>query len=489
MIDLRYALVTFLISVTLIVHSAIGQGYPTGWIDGTPRFHDESVQLLKLAKFGNKPILAPSTTAAIPDPAYKVGDTKQFYATNAKTNTQYLLTATLSAVSDKAYIFVENGDSVSADNINSLLTSFADTYDKLTKQFGNPPNRFSNDPRIYLLILNIQGASLGNGQRIIGYFSAIDQFSNVELSQMTNKRSNEADLLYIDSISLSSSSIDVRSVVGHEFTHLIQWGEDPEESTWVDEGLAVYAEYFLGFNVKDRIAAYENNQDVSLINWAEAVESYGAAFLFFAYISERFGGPDTVAAIMKDDKQDTVGVEDALAQLGKVVTFNDIFSDWTIANYLDDPNVYGGIYGYSTLDVKLKSSVVETQYPINEKSDMVLPWSARYIEFQRGSNAQLDLTVFNESQGDINSRLIDDTNASNVIISTIISNKAASGNISVAPEQSQVLMVITSQPDPPDSKQNISDYTYSAITTIKGSNISISILGAKITTWGNVKQN
>lgn len=148
MFSLRYAVTVLSLLCLFAVSGSIGQSYSTGWIDGTPRFHDEAVQLLKLVKHGNKPTLAPSATAAIPVPVYNIGDARQFYATNVRTNAQYLLNATLSAVSDKAYIFVENGNSVPADKINSLLTSFGDSYDKLTKQFGNPPQRFSDDPRI-----------------------------------------------------------------------------------------------------------------------------------------------------------------------------------------------------------------------------------------------------------------------------------------------------------------------------------------------------
>ena len=77
------------------------------------------------------------------------------------------------------------------------------------------------------------------------------------------------------------------------------------------------------------------------------------------------------------------GIERALSGLGKSVSFQNIFSDWVVANYLDDPQLDGGIYGYKTLDVNLKPSEVVNRYPIARKTSKVKPWTARYTEFRK----------------------------------------------------------------------------------------------------------
>jgi hypothetical protein len=487
MVALRYSMIIFLALSISFVPNAISQSYSSSWIDGTPSLYDEAQNLLKMTGVSNKPILAPPLVVVENKPVYDVGEAKKFFAINMQNNRQYSLNSSLYAVNDKAYVFVEDGNNVPLDKINNLLASFDGIYGSLTKQFGQPPNNINNDPRVYLLIMNIAGGALPNGVRILGYFSPIDQFRNADIAKLTNKRSNELNMLYIDSISLTSNRIDIKSVVAHELTHLIQWGKDPEESMWVDEGLAVYAESFLGYNVSDRISAFEKNPDISLRDWNNTVEDYGAAYLFFAYISERFGGVDTVAAIMKDNKQDTVGIERALAQLGKSITFTDIFSDWVIANYLDDPKIYDGKYGYSTLDIKLNPSTVETQYPIIQKAGQVLPWSAKYTELQKGNTNQLKLTVFDDGQNYINACVISKSGEGKVEILPVISVKDKSGNATVPVEGLEVIMVVTSQPDPPDIKQDSAVYTYSA--EIGTASISVTPLGNKITTWGSIKQN
>jgi hypothetical protein len=294
-------------------------------------------------------------------------------------------------------------------------------------------------------------------------------------------------MLYIDSISLKSNQVDMNSIIAHEFAHLLQWGRDPKESIWVDEGLAVYAESLLGYNVKDRISVFAKNPDVSLRIWDNKVENYGFAYLFFAYISERFGGIDIIKEIFKNSDQDIAGIENALAKNGNVVSFNDIFSDWVIANYLDNPKLADGRYGYATLDITLKPSTIETQYPIEQKSGIVLPWSAKYIEFQRDNDKDMLLYFLDKDQKDINARAIVDIDNNNISVFSVVSDNDPLKKSSISKDDLSIIVVVTSQPNPPDIIKNNSSYTYSA--EIKASSISVSTLGNKITTWGSIKKD
>ncbi|HGJ65662.1 TPA: hypothetical protein ENS27_09760 [bacterium] len=459
----------------------------SSWIDGTPILREEAQNILQAIGEIDKPKLAPPIMADIIKPAYTLGDMKSFIATNMQTNRQYTLSATLSASDDRAYIFTEKGVNISEDKIQALLESFDITYNRLTNLFGSIPNKFNNDPRVHLLIMNIAGGSLPDGSRILGYFSPIDQFTNDQLKALTRLRSNETNMLYIDSISLKSNQVDINSIIAHEFAHLLQWGRDPKESIWVDEGLAVYAESLLGYNVKDRISVFAKNPDVSLRIWENKVENYGASYLFFAYISERFGGIDIIKEIFKNSDQDIAGIENALAKNGNNISFNDIFSDWVIANYLDNPRLADGRYGYATLDITLKPSTIETQYPIEQKSGIVLPWSAKYIEFQRDNNKDMTLYFLDKDQKDINARAIVDIDNNNISVFSVVSDNDPLKKSSISNGDLSIIVVVTSQPNPPDIIKNNSSYTYSA--EIKASSISVSTLGNKITTWGSIKKD
>ncbi|MEK7397098.1 MAG: hypothetical protein AAB116_09195 [Candidatus Poribacteria bacterium] len=482
--NIKYILTLFVFLTVILSVGSFNYGYAQGWIDGTPLFHDDAMSILKAVGRNPRPTLAPPANI---NPAFQVGDLKKFYALNIPNNKQYTLDSSCLEVSDKAYIFVEKGTEIAQDRLNSLAESFAKIYDEETKQFGPPPNTVSNDPRVYLLILDIIDGARPNGVMLLGYFSPVDQYRNADIPQWARQKSNEANMLYIDSASLNAKNINIDSVVAHEFSHLIQWARDPEESTWINEGLAVYTENMFGYNVQDRISAFVNNPTVSLRIWGDKVENYGAAYLFLTYISERFGGLATITDIFKNELEDIAGIEGALSNHGIKDSFRDIFTDWVIANYLDDTNLADGRYGYSTVDVHLKSSTVETQYPIVQKSSSELPWSARYIEFNKAEENTLTLTI-SESDNliDINAGLINFNNNGQINVSSVKSLDSQSGSASVPKDNSRAVLVVSSQPNPPDQNRN-SSFLYSA--EAKAVSVAVTTSGRDITTWGKIKKD
>ncbi len=460
--------------------------YAEAWIDGTPYFHEERLLLAQTLGHNNRAMLAPPLNARLVSPAYKIGDERDFYAVNVRNNVQYSLTASLRAVSDRAYIFVENDRLVTSTKIKALLASFDRIYEGITGPFGPPPDSIDGDSRIYLLIMDIAGGAQGNGARVVGYFSPINQYSNEQIPVWINRRSNEVEMFYIDYRALNARADIAESVVAHEFMHLVEWAYDPGESIWVSEGVAVYAEAMLGYEVESRISAFEKKPDTPLLDWTGSIEDYGAAYLFFAYISERLGGVSTIAAIVKHREHDTEGIELALAERGKNISFHRIFSDWVIANYLDDPELSGGIYGYSTLDIHLRPSVVEFQYPIDHKESRVKPWTAQYTEFRKGQNDSLNLTVHDNGGDDIVAQVIEigdgGTNVSN-----FKSSDADSGVASVLQETGKTILVVTSQPDPPNLRKTYSGYNYSA--QVQETIVSVDPAPSRITTWGKIKRD
>ena len=61
----------------------------------------------------------------------------------------------------------------------------------------------------------------------------------------------------------------------------------------------------------------------------------GAAYLFMAYFLQRFGEEMTRAVVSQPDNG-TQGFDSALRKAGLDLTFEDVFADWTIANYVSD---------------------------------------------------------------------------------------------------------------------------------------------------------
>ena len=478
-----------LICVALVMPNIGDRAYADTWRDGTPRFRENAASLAQTFGHNGRMMLAPALADALPPPAYKVDNEREFHATNMRNGSQYQLTASCRAVGDRAYIFVESDVSANSGKINSLLTAFDKIYDTITGHFGPPPDSVDGDPRVYILLLDIIDEEGADGANIIGYFDPVNQYQNGQLprwARWTNQVSNEIEMLYIDYTALDFSPDGAEGVVAHEFTHLVQWARDPEESIWIDEGIAVYVEAMMGYEVKHRVSAFEDEPDTPLLTWLDTLADYGAAYLFFTYISERFDGVATVAAIVKNEDQGTDSIDQSLAVQDKPASFSDIFSDWAVANYLDDPDLPDGIYGYTTADVRLKPSVVEESYPIDSRTLMAQPWIAYYIAFEKENNDALSLTVFSNNGNDIVAQVIE--YGDDIQVSAAKSGGAESGTVRISQESQSAILVITVQPDPPEMIGMITSYAYSA-AVVPDSTAIVSISEMKITTWGTIKRD
>ena len=180
----RYITIFVVLSCMIVaVHNTEGRAYAHAWVDGTPRFRENAVSLAQTLGHSDRAMLAPAIADVLPPPAYDLNDEREFYATNMRNGAQYLSTGSCSAISDKAYIFVENGVEVDLEKIQSLLTGFDGIYDTITGHFGPPPDSVDGDPRVYILLMDIIDDERRDGTRIMGYFDPVNQYQNDQLSQ------------------------------------------------------------------------------------------------------------------------------------------------------------------------------------------------------------------------------------------------------------------------------------------------------------------
>jgi hypothetical protein len=95
-----------------------------------------------------------------------------------------------------------------------------------------------------------------------------------------------------------------------------------------------------------------------LNTWGDAIGDsgahYGAAYLFAAYLLERFG-EDVIRQIVANPRDGFDGILATLRQIGATdkltgqpITIPDLFADWQLANLLNDPQVGDGRFAYPT---------------------------------------------------------------------------------------------------------------------------------------------
>lgn len=243
-------------------------------------------------------------------------------------------------------------DRISTAQLEYFKDEFDNTmYPIETDIFGMPAERPANETKIYILILNLRDPSYYDATftwYVAGYFSAGEDamynknMIHIDTYQWWNRVGPGVGRPYLYEI-----------VFAHEFEHLIHYDQDPDEPSWVDEGLADLAGYFCGYgHSAGHIANYlVYHPWTALTFWGNALEDYGASYLFQLYLWEHFGGTPFIMDLVQNPLNGIEGIEDTLQAWGYTISFDQIFHNWAIANYIDDTNVGNGEYGYFTLNI------------------------------------------------------------------------------------------------------------------------------------------
>ena len=247
--------------------------------------------------------------------------------------------ATLRLVTPHAYFYVEDGQSVSQDDIDKAARDFEDSvYPTVTRAFGQEQSPgVDNDVHITIFNGSLEGAA--------GYFSDLDEYP-AALSPLSNER----EMVYIDSPSLTPGSDAYDSVLAHELQHLIHFNGNRWEDLWVNEGMSVVAGSLVGQG-SDFADQFFQTPDTQLTEWNPSGDNYahyGAAGLFFRYLALRSYSVDNLQNLAFEGEKGITGINDYLDQhgdagfsLGKF-DFDRLFANWAAANYMGSPEGYPG---------------------------------------------------------------------------------------------------------------------------------------------------
>jgi hypothetical protein len=370
----------------------------------TPEF--EGVRKQFYQKYGQSP---PRLKLETTD--HSVGDTMTFWRWDLSVMPPVwiLEPATCRAVTDNGYIFVaDNQWNIHMDSADVALAAYyweEGTYiDSLmgiytldTLNFGPPPDMLDNDDHIYIFY---SGLGQFNGVVFDGYFSVFNEYTEEE-AQIMGGHSNEVEMFYMSCNPGDPVSPIRISVLSHEFEHMIHWGIDQDEDTWVDEGCAEYA--MLLFGVPDPIVQFPSSPDDDLTEWGNQFLDYVQVFMFFTYVADHYGGAGTLKAIVAEQQNTIYGIETVLSNLGYPETFADLFVNWAMANYYHGysfPNsVFDSLYIYFSIDPPgFAHSGSHSTYPVGPFNRTVSRWAADYISFSINEPVMLNV----EFQGDPN---------------------------------------------------------------------------------------
>ena len=460
-----------------IISVLLGVSASHGWVDGTPYFFEHFPNL----KEASAVLSAPAQPNA---PQLAVGDRKSFFSINFVTHEQYIVQTTLRAIGGFCYVFVEDSQwrrTAHPRTVKSVRSAFDDAvpadarrgiYQIETKLFGPPPD-IDGDKRIYLLLLDIRDGATRRGGFIAGFFSPVNQQRGVlrhpELGVPI--RSNELDMLYIDTHPLDAGSQEGLGVLAHEFQHLIHWRYDTNETVWVNEGCSDYAVFLCGYSVRGHVEQFEQNPRVSLVDWPNGTQSqlahYGAAYLKMLYLHEHYGGSETIAAIVRNRGNGTAGINSALISRGVGRAFPAIYADWKVANYLDNPQLAEGQYAYQNEQLNLRAQREHRSYPIAVKNSILAGYATDYVTFFAGDgNVGLNLAFESDGRQPYDVKAVEFRSGQPVAVHNVPLTETGKGNLLIPDfgrSVEKIILVPSVQPqgDLPGGR-GTSSYSYSA---------------------------
>jgi hypothetical protein len=319
-------------------------------------------------------------------PTYTLGDQETFWISDdsGPTPRQFQATATLEHITEHTYWWIEDGFTVDLDDLRRSAETFeTQTYPTNRDFFGSEwTPGVDNDVRLSIYLGNIPGVG--------GYYASLNEFS-----AEVNPYSNEREMFFINLNVLTPGSEFFDGVLAHEFQHMIHWWQDRNEATWVNEGLSELASHLNGYNVDNAYQLYLRQPDLQLTAWghssSQSLPYYGSSYLFMLYFLEQFG-EEMVKQVVAHPENSLTGFNQVLQNAGYAQTFDDVFADFIIANYLNDPMLAAGRWGYRDLSFRhANTAAVHNTFP-GQYETTVHQYGADYIEIESNSPFTIHFT-------------------------------------------------------------------------------------------------
>jgi len=143
----------------------------------------------------------------------------------------------------------------------------------------------------------------------------------------------------------------------HEYQHLLMYYADTDETSWVNEGLADWAQTLVGYvdpslppdseEADGHIACFQGYMDPSfggpensLTMWGdqggpEILCDYGAAYTFMEYLHSRFGGDQVMTLLHNEPANGLEGLQNVLDELETGADAQQVLHDWLAMSALD----------------------------------------------------------------------------------------------------------------------------------------------------------
>lgn len=272
-------------------------------------------------------------------------------------NSRNQLEASLYFTSQNAYFYVE--DMIYQSDWQPTIELLASEFDKviyprMRELYASEwTPGIDSDKKITVLIAPMTDDAGG-------YFNSQDSANQ--------PGSNQREMIYLNSNNIQNPLAKV--FLAHEFQHLINFYQknklrNIEEEVWLNEALSEYASTVLGYdddylgsNLEKRVSRFLRDPSNSLVEWSNSPYDYAVVNLFMQYLAEQQGQEILHNILIKNS-----------AGIDSIEDFTNIFTNWVIANYINDcdlDNKY--CYQNENLDFKISPTANYALFPISSLS-------------------------------------------------------------------------------------------------------------------------
>ncbi|PJE59787.1 MAG: hypothetical protein COU85_01850 [Candidatus Portnoybacteria bacterium CG10_big_fil_rev_8_21_14_0_10_44_7] len=256
-------------------------------------------------------------------------------------------------------------------------------YPLITTAYGSEwrPG-IDNDERLTIFFTQMRSG-------VAGYFNAADEQPTAIIAN-----SNQREMLYLSTRFLGDTRL--KAFLAHEFQHLITNYQKTEkqnlyEETWLNEARSEYAPTLLGYddswdssNLVRRVEEFLNSPSDSLTEWRNDFPDYGVANIFMQYFIDHYGA-NTLKLMTQNNQVGILSIDNALLAGGAKKDFSDVFTDWSVAVFLNDcairpVNLYcfqNKNLGYNRLHLNL--SLVDSGQSVSQQAQLK-DWAAAWYQ-------------------------------------------------------------------------------------------------------------
>lgn len=318
----------------------------------------------------------------------QTGQEETFWLENQDSSAYSQMRARLIVVTAHAYVYVEDGQPFNLAALQTSAATFEQQIYPTERSAAGSEWTPGIDGDAHITILN----AVGFGSNSSGYFAAQDEYPT-----SINPYSNQREMFYVNLDGATPGSAAYNSVLANELQQLINWNEHPLTLDWVNQGLAILAQHINHYSANGVDQAFLKTPDTQLTNWVndatEEATHAGASYLFMDYFAEHYGGYPILKELLQDPAAPPTNFDDVLAKHNYTDRFTDVLNKWLVANFVADPSIDTGEYGY--LDIHILAATpqhIVTAYPLNE-ADTVEQYGAEYYDLHPTGSKRATLTI------------------------------------------------------------------------------------------------